>query len=192
MTSRYSVLCMLVAAATVRLFAASQQPNALIFHDYDDPPTDLAAFAGQADAIVVARVDSVNYESVMDSRSARVRDVSRYLVTVLDVLKPSPHLTPSAGTIAITRPGGRHEEAGVVVRSTDVGFEEWTPGVEYVLFLTWNSASKEVHVIYGPSGCFEVTEAGGVRPFGPAEVATRQRDKSKKGFIDEIRLAVKR
>lgn len=179
-----------VAVAAGNPLAQSSDSTLPIFVDYVSPPPErLAQLAAAADGVVVVRVDSVTFESPIDQRSQRARDLTNYSLHIVATLKPHAMLPPNEGTLQLSRAGGQHAEGGRIVRSAVQGFEEFRTSGEYVLFLNWNQRIGAFDIAYGPNGSYELLLSGSVRPLGQATVALAQAGKGRQAFLQELRLA---
>ena len=171
--------------------AAAQSAGSVlpIFVDYDTPPAQIDQLTAVADAVAVVRIEAIRFRSAVDQKGAPAGNVTDYDVRVVDNIKPHPMLPPNQGTFTITRLGGQRTENGKVVRSAEVGFEEFVENGEYALFLSWNKQTNQFNIMYGPNGCYQFDAEGKVKPLGRADVASKQQGKGRGTFLHELRVA---
>jgi hypothetical protein len=182
-----------VLAVTGEPLRAQSTPSVVpIFVDYEAPPTQLVQFAANVDSVVAVRIESIRFESPVDTKSGRPRDVTRYDVRVMDTLNSHPQLPQSQGILTITRSGGHHLEGGRTITSAEQGFEPFVQGGEYVLFLQWNMRRNDYDIAYGPDGSFELQASGTIRSLGRSEMAKLQAGQDKNKFLADVRTATRR
>src|SRR4051812_9235442 len=181
------MLCAMSVASSV-LIAQQATPQVLpIFVDYETPPSEMNRFVASVDAIVHARVERTEFAAVVDPDTGKSRDMTRYVVRVIEPLKLYPKL-PSAGeAMVITRLGGQHTDNGRLVRTAVQGFPDFEQGSEYVLFLAWNAHTNDFDIAYGPDGAYQLAALGAVRALGHYPLAQAQNNKDRAAFLREIR-----
>jgi hypothetical protein len=182
------VVCIVTAIGTNAAAAQSAGSAVPIWVDYTAPPARIEQLTSVADAVALVRIEAIRFESTVDQKSGRERDVTKYDVRVVDTLEPHSMLATNQGTLAITRLGGQHSENGKVVRSAVVGFEDFQQNGEYILFLTWNQRTNEFDIAYGPEGSYQLAPSGTVRPLGRSAMTTTQRGKDRTAFLQELRI----
>jgi hypothetical protein len=183
-------VCIFATVGGDGLAAAQSAGSVLpIFVDYDKPPTHIDELTMIADAVAAVRIEAIRFRSAVDQKGAPAGNVTDYNVRVVDNVKPHPMLPPNQGTFTITRLGGQRTENGKVVRSAEVGFEEFVENGEYALFLSWNKRTNQFNIMYGPNGCYQFDAEGKVKPLGRADVASKQQGKGRGMFLQELRVA---
>ena len=188
----FGAACVMAAIATRPAFAQSAGAALPIFVDYTPPPSQIKQLTSVVDAVVVGRIESTRFESIVDPRVGRAQDVTRYDVRIAETLKAHAMLAPNQQMLMLTRLGGQHSENGTVVRSAVVGFEDFLQNGEYVLFLTWNQSKNEFDIAYGPDGSYHLDPSGTVRPLGRSAVAKSEQGKGRAAFLQELRIASSR
>jgi hypothetical protein len=184
-----SVVCIVAAFAPRHVVAQAPGSVLPIWIDYDTPPSQVDQLMAVSDAVALVRIESIRFAPSVDQSVGRVEDFTKYDVRVVETLKPHSMLPPNLATLTITRMGGQHTENGRLVRSAVRGFEDFQQNGEYVLFLTWNTHKNDFDIAYGPTGCYQLTLTGAVRPLGQTAVAMSQQGKARDAFLRELRIA---
>ena len=192
--AHYLAIWIVVISCSARVAAQGPpRPGALpIFVDYFKFPDDIQGLTREADAVVSVRIASDRFESIADPRIGRSSDVTKYTLTLLDVLKPHSMLPPIPAPLTITRLGGQRVQDGKAIESFQVGFEPFQVGADYVLFLIWNERTDAFDIAYGPHGSYQLLPSGIVRALGTGALAKGQDGKPREAFEREIRSAAGR
>lgn len=128
------------------------------------PPTSVAEWWRQSDAVVRVRINSHSpYDDLRDV-TYRPNILSRVEATVLDAFKLHRRGVGPGATMTITHPGGTMMRIDGAETHTTNDFPPPTPGTEWFLFLSWREDRQEFWIAYLDQGAFQVVDDALIRP----------------------------
>lgn len=183
------VAVVLSGVSGIAMEARQQARPMPVFEDHFPPPPSVATFTRQVDAVARVMVGAATPGTELSPASGRSNVVTKYLMRVVDPIKPGASLPSKGETFTITQYGGEGIVDGRLIRVFNPNFEDFRVGAEYVLFPTWNRYHGEFDVAYGEDGAYELTAQGVVRPLGKAGLSRAVRGRDARALIEEIRAA---
>jgi hypothetical protein len=155
---------------------ASITPAAQQIHvDYMRPPAALSSLFTESEAVALVRI--VGHAEVFADASRTRTD---YSVLVLEKFKGDGS-TPAKGPGLVVRRSG-----GLTPNNAEVGFPQFQPGEQYILFLKYSHDLGGWTPAYGPEGAIKVDTNGRLAPIG-YQVARQYKDQLAGSLLSELR-----